>query len=125
MLVKRIFSFIFLVCSSLAANAQINLVKDIAPGTDGSFPREIAIVNNKLYFTADDQVHCREMWSHDPVTNTTQLEHDIITGSGNGIGTSGLFTELCELNGKIYFTGNSSVNGAELWMYDGVNHRLW
>lgn len=29
--------------------------------------------------------------------------------------------EFTEFNGKLYFSGNDSVHGNELWMYDGIN----
>ena len=41
------------------------MVKDIDPGSDGSFPSELANVNGTLYFNADDGADGVELWKSD------------------------------------------------------------
>jgi hypothetical protein len=38
-------------------------VQDIVAGAEGSHPRELAVVGNRLYFSADDGMHGQEPWS--------------------------------------------------------------
>jgi ELWxxDGT repeat protein len=38
------------------------LVRDIYPGGVSSDPRDLVAMDNKLYFSADDGVHGRELW---------------------------------------------------------------
>src|SRR5262249_43720795 len=38
------------------------LVQDIFPGPAGSLPRELGNVGGRLFFSADDGVHGRELW---------------------------------------------------------------
>ncbi len=42
--------------------AGTQLVKDIWPGTPGSFPFDFTVVGSRFYFAADDGSHGRELW---------------------------------------------------------------
>jgi hypothetical protein len=48
--------------SAHAAPEEPSLVKDIYPGGEGSLPERLAKVNDKLFFTAADDVTGRELW---------------------------------------------------------------
>jgi hypothetical protein len=37
-------------------------VQDINPGNAASDPQDLVAMNNKLYFSADDGTHGRELW---------------------------------------------------------------
>jgi Ca2+-binding RTX toxin-like protein len=39
-----------------------HLAHDIYPGPNGSNPSQLTVVNDRLFFTADDAVHGRELW---------------------------------------------------------------
>ncbi len=43
--------------------AGTRLLQDIAPGPASSNPEELTVVNGRLYFSADDRVHGRELWA--------------------------------------------------------------
>ena len=55
------------------------LVHDIAIGNAGSCPFYLTVIENKLYFTADDQQeYGRELWVHEPLSsNITSLENKV------------------------------------------------
>jgi ELWxxDGT repeat protein len=100
---------------------QVVLVKDINPGSDGSFlgfsdSGEFTEFNNKLYFRANDGVNGFELWVSDGTTTGTQLVADINQASFNPILPSG-FTVF---DNKLYFSANDGVNGGELWVSDGT-----
>jgi ELWxxDGT repeat protein len=105
----------------LSAQAQLTLVQDIHPTGSGD-PSGFQELNGKIYFNADDGVNGRELWSHDPGSNTTQMVFNIGPGSTGGLNAN--FDNnngpACVLNGKLYFSANDGTNGLELWAYDGV-----
>src|SRR5436853_601150 len=60
------------------------LVKDIFPGTPGSYPKNItALGNGKAVFSATDGFDGRELWVTDGTTAGTYRVKDIGTGSSN------------------------------------------
>ena len=67
-------------------NGQTTLVADLNPGGTAttpysSFPRELTVVDDKLYFSADDGISGRELWVYDPETGAPpERVYDIATG---------------------------------------------
>ena len=103
------------------------LLLDINPGFNANYNfaessniSNLMEYNGKLYFTADDGEHGRELWVSDGTTEGTQLLLNINPGIHElgGIGTG--FTHLIEYNGKLYFGANDGENGDELWVSDGT-----
>lgn len=93
------------------------IVKDIKPGSNGSvFALSAVMMNDKLYFVANDGVHGKEMWVSDG-TSTFMLK-DIYPGKLGGVYNDGPFVAY---NGKVYFTASDSVHGGELWCTDGTS----
>ncbi len=108
-------------------SSQVVLVKDIFPGSDDSYPRDLTKFNDQLYFTADDGENGGELWVSDGTTEGTQLVKDILPGSGNSYGGSspGYYGApspryLTEFNNKLYFEARDGENGGELWVSDGT-----
>ncbi len=69
--------------------ANTILVKDINPGPSGSNigsssdEFKFTILNNHLYFSADDGIHGQELWLSNGSPNGTFLKEDIKVGTGN------------------------------------------
>ncbi len=100
----------------LSAQYNIELVKDINPLGNASI-EGITEYNGKLYFSADDGVHGRELWTTDGTADGTELVKDI---REPGVAHS-IPSEFTEYNGKLYFRAHDgAVSGIELWATDGT-----
>jgi ELWxxDGT repeat protein len=64
-----------------ARSFGVSLLKDIFPGSTGSFPLELVATNDRVLFTAVDESHGQELW----VTDGTAVGTKMLTG---GPGTS-------------------------------------
>jgi ELWxxDGT repeat protein len=91
------------------------LVKDIRPGVATSNPRRLVAAGDKLFFTADDGVHGRELWVSDGTAAGTVLVKDIWPGS---IGSAP--DQLLAFGDVVYFAANDGRSGNELWVSDGT-----
>src|SRR5262245_57599686 len=91
------------------------LLKNVNPGTLGSSPGQITAVGATVFFSANDNVHGRELWKTDGTAAGTALVKDINPGRGSS------YPEyLTNFNGTLFFTANDGVHGKELWKSDGT-----
>lgn len=92
------------------------LVKEIESTVNiGGDPAYFSIAGNKLFFTAHDVMHGRELWMTDGTTNGTVLVKDIWPGD-----TSSAFLLHGEVNGKLILGASTKATGYELWVSDGT-----
>ncbi len=91
------------------------LVKDIRPGSTGSFPRYLTAVGNTLFFQANDGVSGYELWKSDGTAAGTVLVKDIRPGYYRSNPRN-----LTVVGNTLFFTANDGVNGEELWKSDGT-----
>jgi ELWxxDGT repeat protein len=96
------------------------MVKDIAPGSDGSDPAAIADVNGVLYFVANDGFHGLELWRSDGTPEGTGLVRDINPGANAPFTVYGYLVKLIAVGGSIFFVADDGVHGAEVWRSDGT-----
>lgn len=93
-----------------------SLVYNINPGagdhTLGIAIEYMAVLNSKLYFSANNGTNGMELYEYDGI-NAPMLTEDIVPGPG---ASSILF--LTVLNNKLYFSAETPANGRELWEYD-------
>ena len=100
------------------------LVKDIQPGTGrygypySSRPDQLTAVRGRLFFTADDGEHGRELWKSDGTAAGTVLVKDINPGVA---GSRPVY--LTDVNGTLFFAADDGVHGQELWKSDGTDRR--
>jgi ELWxxDGT repeat protein len=89
-------------------------VKDIVPGTGGSFPGSLFEENGTLFFSAQDADHGRELWKSDGTEAGTVLVADVVAGSSGSDPSL-----LTNVNGTLFF---SALDGStrELWKSDGT-----
>jgi ELWxxDGT repeat protein len=95
------------------------LVKDISVGAGGSSVKYLTVVNNILFFVADDHTTIgvdEELWATDGTNPGTYLVKDINPGRPPSKPSN-----LINLNGVLYFSAYTHQYGYELWKSDGTN----
>jgi len=97
------------------AQNKISLAADINKTTGGdssSSPVELTAAHGYLYFSADDDVHGRELWKLDLATEQVSMAIDI-----NPDGKNSHSNPCClvEVNDVLYFSADDGVNGRELY----------
>ncbi|MDX2214697.1 MAG: pre-peptidase C-terminal domain-containing protein [Oculatellaceae cyanobacterium bins.114] len=97
------------------SGSSAQLVSNVNPGADGSSPFDLTVFNGRLYFTADDGISGRELWSTDGTQAGTRLLLNINPGAA-----SSNPTDLFVFNDALYFSANNGVSGNELWRTDGT-----
>ncbi len=92
------------------------LLKDCNPQNGSSNQYGHTIVNNTLFFVADDGLNGEELWKTDGTEKGTIIVKNI------GFEHFRSFPkELTHLNGILYFTANDEKHGYELWKSDGTD----
>ncbi len=92
------------------------MMKDISP-SGGSSPENYTVLNNLLFFSADNITNGREIWVSDGTNAGTNLLLDVNSGQADSNPE-----DLIVLNNKLYFTADDGVNGGrELWISDGTS----
>lgn len=91
-------------------------VADIRPGGMGSIPKRLTAFGDRVFFSAADSLHGRELWVSDGTEFGTMLVADIRPGpEGSDPGS------LRFLNDNLVFLASDGVSGRELWLSDGTD----
>lgn len=94
-------------------------VANIYPGNGGSSPRGFVATSDKVYFTADDGTHGRELWVTDPANpSDTHIVREHVPGTA----ATSIDDPGAAANGNVlYYTpANDPVTGSEVWRTDGT-----
>jgi ELWxxDGT repeat protein len=95
---------------------EAHLVKDLYSGKMSSFPRDLMVCNDKLFFTVSD-----EKLGNLYVCNAKQelTRVDI----ANGFTHDFFVDEMISFNDQIIFAADDTIRGEErLWLFDGENN---
>ena len=91
-----------------------NLYEEYYIATGSSFPNNLTLLNDKLYFTANDGINGVELWRVNSTGLGDRLVKDIHpTSSSNP-------QDLTVVGQKLYFTADDG-NGRELWVVENDN----
>jgi len=86
------------------------IVRDIRPGSLGSYPGDLAPAGEFVYFSANDGVHGIEPWRSDGTESGTALVADVLPGI-----ISSHPAHFVRSGDLVYFAANDGVHGVELW----------
>lgn len=86
--------------------------------SDGVGPQELTVVDDTLFFTAENSTNGRELWKSDGTSAGTQPVKDILPGSDSSFQTAG---DLTAVGNTLYFHTDDGVHGNELWSSDGTS----
>src|SRR5262249_17593027 len=89
------------------------LVRDINPGSGGSFPGELTNVGGTLFFSAFEPTTETELWKSDGTAAGTMLVEDINPGPALGSSPG----SLTNVGGTLFFAGTGPTTGRELWLW--------
>jgi ELWxxDGT repeat protein len=90
-----------------------HVVKVINPGTNGSFPESLRVIDGLLYFTATELGVGRQLWR----TDGTEAGTLRLTSVPGGVGDQATFAKHGDY---VYFGAGRDDTGWELWRSDGT-----
>jgi len=96
-----------------AGPTGVRLLRDICPGPCSSFPQQLKVVGEQLFFAASDGPSGLEPWLSDGSEAGTRRIADLAPGAG-----SSKPRDFALLGERIFFQGDDQISGAELWAYD-------
>ena len=100
------------------------LLKDIdseAGSPYGSYPRDLTVFNDLLYFRANDGETGPELWVTDGTTEGTSLVKNIKPEVGSVFRSGSFPRGLTVFNDRLYFSAaDDGETGTELWVSDGT-----
>ncbi|HZV71140.1 MAG TPA: T9SS type A sorting domain-containing protein [Saprospiraceae bacterium] len=97
--------------SSPADNPSPDLIKDIRPAAESSFPAELTPINGSLYFQAYTDENGMELWVTDGTEDGTKLAADMLPGE-----LSSTPTNMTRAGKNLFFIAETEHNGRQIWM---------
>ena len=127
---KHIIAVVLLSTAYILAGQNPGMVSDIHTGptstgwdlsrltvgdSKNSYPEDLTVFNDRLFFTAQDGVNGRKLWNIYG-SLVPRLAYDLWPGLGGA-----QFGELTTIDHELFFVAYNSVQGFMLWVFDGTN----
>jgi ELWxxDGT repeat protein len=90
-------------------------------GFGRSYPEDLVVMGNKVYFTARDNSHGLEVWRTDGTTAGTVMVRDLYPGGESGVLSSGNAALLVFDNQLIFLGRNGAAQWWTLYVTDGTS----
>ena len=117
---KYFLPIIFIILSAPFLMAQqVNLIKDINPGSEDGSPDRFIEYKGQFLFRANTEDAGAELWISDGTEAGTRLLKDINTDPNFSDGNSNP-GNFIEYDGRVFFTASAPGSGTELWVTDGT-----
>ncbi len=94
--------------------------KLVKEGVFGNIGGNFAALNEKMFFSADDNMHGSELWESDGTSANTKMLFNIATNDKVGVWSNGGPHNFFRHEGTVYFAASDGINGNELWATDGT-----
>lgn len=91
---------------------ELALAADIWTGPGSSNPVYFTVLQDRLFFRANDGISGEELWMYNESEGAT-LAANVAPGSG-----ASLPAPMAAMGGKLYFSASDGVVGHTLWVYD-------
>ncbi len=95
-----------------AGTKKVTQINANAPGT---YFGQIAVANDRMFFSADDGIHGIELWKSDGTSQGTAMVRDIHPGPADGTPS-----DLVAFNNKILFQAYLQPGDGATWVTDGT-----
>lgn len=102
--------------------AGTNMVKDIYPGSNPSYPLIYHEYNGEIFFRANNGTNGYELWKSDGTLAGTQMVVDTWPGSSNAVPLTTNGFVIAEAGGLMVMplSNGTTANGTELYVSDGT-----
>jgi len=105
-----------LLATPAGASSAPAMVSDVNANAVAGIPQGMTAIGGKVYFSAIDPGHGRELWLTDGTPGGTTMVRDIKPGSGGSSPHN--FTDV---NGTVFFVASDGTHGLELWKTNGTH----
>jgi ELWxxDGT repeat protein len=114
-----------------AATGEATLVADLAPTpvptrkgrvplAHDSSPKDLVVYDDRLFFSADDGAHGRELWAYDAATGEATLAANINPDHAVPYVAHSEPSGLTVFDDRLFFAASDGERGWELWAYDAA-----
>ncbi|MBL8812063.1 MAG: hypothetical protein JNM43_18000, partial [Planctomycetaceae bacterium] len=103
---------------TVAGTVRVKDINQTVNNSSHSAPSSLTVVNDTLFFSADDGSTGRELWKSDGTTAGTVLVKDITTGFLTD--SIAYQSPMVAAGSNLYFFADNGATGSELWKSDGT-----
>ncbi len=100
--------------------AGTGLFLDLNPGTDGSFPENMEVVENALYFSATTAGGSSALWSSNGTATGTRMVASFDSQPVGGALFENIPDAFAVLGNTMVFAADDGTNATALWRTDGT-----